>query len=390
MTIERTPERPIQSRRPASTRVTPDVGAARTTLFIDPPSYHFERDRLFDLRTHQFGGDDLLAPYIHLRKRLNEHGIKVHTADLLERGEGLSERNVYISLGMRERPGAFAQREDVVVNALLAMECPVVEPQLYTELPAVGRHFKRILSYSTTEALVPYTKTPVEVEQFRLPQSFDSVHDQLWSQRNRRFLTMINGNKAPRLGLGELYTERLRAIEFFERTGEIDLYGVGWNGPPYRVGTRLPAALQRLVRAADLARHRLRPDPMIAAAGRAWRGRVRDKAATLSGYEFAICFENMKLSGWVTEKLFDCLFVGTVPVYLGAPDIADWIPRECFIDMREFAGYEELRSYLRSLSDRALQSYRDAGRDFIGSNAYRPFSKDAFLELFERLLEPDA
>jgi hypothetical protein len=117
---------------------------------------------------------------------------------------------------------------------------------------------------------------------------------------------------------------------------------------------------------------------------------VEDKAQVLGQYEFAICFENMALEGWITEKLFDCLFVGTVPVYLGAPDIDRWVPRECFIAMRDFDGYPELRAYLRSLEHEDLKAYREAARDFIGSDAYRPFSKDAYAEVFERLLGEDA
>ena len=47
----------------------------------------------------------------------------------------------------------------------------------------------------------------------------------------------------------------------------------------------------------------------------------------------------MVLERWITEKIFDCFYAGTIPVYLGAPDVARWLPPECFIDMRRFGGY---------------------------------------------------
>jgi hypothetical protein len=58
----------------------------------------------------------------------------------------------------------------------------------------------------------------------------------------------------------------------------------------------------------------------------------------------------MMLDGWITEKIFDCFYSGTIPVYLGAPDIDDWIRADCFVDMRGFSDFAELRAFLKQLS----------------------------------------
>ena len=47
---------------------------------------------------------------------------------------------------------------------------------------------------------------------------------------------MINMNKLPRLTKYELFTERMRAVEFFSRTNDIDLYGIGWDKASLRMG----------------------------------------------------------------------------------------------------------------------------------------------------------
>ena len=78
----------------------------------------------------------------------------------------------------------------------------------------------------------------------------------------------------------------------------------------------------------------------------------------LSKYKFAICYENAEYEGYVTEKVFDCLAVGAIPVYLGAPDIVTIVPPDCFINFRKFNGYPELHTYLSSLSDEDLKKYR--------------------------------
>jgi hypothetical protein len=138
------------------------------------------------------------------------------------------------------------------------------------------------------------------------------------------------------------------------------------------------------------ARQRVAPDPLYAAAVGENRGPVDSKSETLSRYDFAICFENMALRGWITEKIFDCFFTGTIPVYLGAPEIKEKVPADCFIDMRDFAGYEELRNHLKSLSAAARERYREAARDFLQSPAFDPFCKSTFVNLFRRVVAEDA
>ena len=75
----------------------------------------------------------------------------------------------------------------------------------------------------------------------------------------------------------------------------------------------------------------------------------------------------MQMNGYVTEKLFDCFYAGTVPIYLGANDIAQLIPANTYIDFRQFQTILELRNYLYSLSEEDIQQYRVAARVFLQS-----------------------
>jgi hypothetical protein len=117
---------------------------------------------------------------------------------------------------------------------------------------------------------------------------------------------------------------------------------------------------------------------------------AEDKYGTLAQYVFCICFENMMLKGWITEKIFDCFYAGTVPVYWGAPDITDYIPAECFIDMRQFGSYSALRDYLKSVSPAEIRRYKECARDFLGSPRFQKFSTDAFVEILALVVEQDA
>lgn len=357
------------------------MSGSGVTLFIDPFSYHFRDDKLFEPATGRFNGEDILAPWIHLREWFTARDVEVYTADRLVSGDKRNDVNVYVSFGLQENIRPLAAEDDVVLSAFFAFEGPIVEPSIYRNLGWVEDCCKRVYSFSDAESLEEFTGRRIDLLPFCLPTPVERVDDAAWGNRDRKFLMMINGNKLPRLYVNELYTERLRALEFFGRSDEIDLYGIGWDVPPYRMGkTWMPNALQRGHRALQALRHRVRPDPLLAAARRRWRGAVEAKTPVLSGYTFALCFENQILNGWITEKIFDCFRAGTVPVYWGAPDIEEHIPRECYIDMREFAGYEELRSFLHQLDPAAIEAYRTAARDYFSSEAFYPFTKQAFVD----------
>ncbi len=153
--------------------------------------------------------------------------------------------------------------------------------------------------------------------------------------------------------------------------------------------SRLPYRVQRLRDRFATLRHRVRPDPLLAAVRPACRGPAGNKLEVLGRYTFALSFENMALPGLVTEKLLDCLRAGTVPVYLGAPDVAAHVPADCFVDVRQFPDYRALRAFLRALSEPAIAAYRERGGDFFNSPAFRPFSLSTWVARFARIVEED-
>jgi hypothetical protein len=76
------------------------------------------------------------------------------------------------------------------------------------------------------------------------------------------------------------------------------------------------------------------------------------KLDIIARYRFTLAFENSISPDYVTEKFFDPLIAGSVPVYLGAPNVDDFAPGDrCFINAARFSGPEELARYLRCLSN---------------------------------------
>jgi alpha(1,3/1,4) fucosyltransferase len=377
-----------------------ELCSPRVALFFDPPSHHFLGDKLFDRAFAGNAGDQILEPYAHLKDFLNARGIPVHTADYLPSSpDGV--RNIYVSAGVLTNYRRLAARSDIVLSGFFAMECPTVDPMMYRELGRAQHAFKRVFSWSDSASLEPFVGGPLRCLPLKWPQSFNAVHEHVWNRGDRGFLVMLNGNKLPRHNspCRELYSERLRAVEYFSRTDDIDLYGNGWDTVPYRVGpwhvpgtfgtVPMPRAGQLIARQLAAWRQRIVPDPRLVAARKVYRGFASSKSDTLGRYKFSLCFENSVLKGWITEKIFDCFFAGTVPVYWGAPDIEDHVPADCFIDKRRFEDYAELRAHLKALTEKDLQAYRENARAFIGSPRFEPFTKQAFAELFRRMIEED-
>jgi len=292
---------------------------SRVAVYFDPPSHHFLGDRFFDSNFAAHGGDQILAPYIHVKRVLEARGIPVRTADYLPSAPN-GVRNLYFSFGILSNYKRLAKRKDVTLSGFFAMECPSVDPKMYRELNRAQQFFKRIFSWSDSQSLEPFVGGTLRCLPLHWPQSFESVHQEIWRRTERDFLVMINGNKLPRYAshCRELYSERMKAIEFFSRTGEIDLYGIGWDGPTFRVGpafvpgtferVRMPGTVQWINRRLLTYWQRVVPEPRLVAALKVYKGFSKSKSETLGKYKFALCFENSILKGWITEKLFDCFF----------------------------------------------------------------------------------
>lgn len=67
-------------------------------------------------------------------------------------------------------------------------------------------------------------------------------------------------------------------------------------------------------------------------------------------YPFCLAFENSISADYVTEKIFDALRAGSIPVYLGAPNVAQYVPPGSYIDAAAYPGARELGTHLRYLA----------------------------------------
>lgn len=316
---------------------------------IDPYSKAYYEDRLFDRDDRILNRDDSLAPFIRLREMAESQGGGIHTADFIPEQESQDQTFNYYSLGVLSNYDKFHARKDVRLRAFIIFEPPVVDPRLYAALPELTAVFERVYLHNVEGD--GYSLKGVDQSKLRKlywPQPHKDVLTDYWSCEARLSrVVMINGNHKPALSNGELYSKRIEALAALAKFGTVDLYGRGWHKWWSRSSLWLPYWQHRRTLMSI------------------YKGSCESKYQVLSQYVFALCFENMAMKGYITEKIFDCLYSGTIPLYLGAKDISDLIPENAFIDCRKFASWKEMHEKIMGMCDAEIRAMRTAGREFI-------------------------
>lgn len=187
---------------------------------------------------------------------------------------------------------------------------------------------------------------------------------------SKRLCTLIAGNKCS-YKMNELYSKRLDEIDFFEKNRgfDFDFYGRGWKGLPDCFGTPILIKIyNKIIRLFfDYGKKNLY---------RNYKGVTNKKLETLSKYKFTICYENQtNLNGYLTEKIFDCFFAGSVPIYLGCENIEKYIPKDCFIDRGGFDSTVQLVEYIASIDENLYNNYIDSINKYLISDNYKQVSE---------------
>lgn len=285
-----------------------------------------------------------------LRQAFLNQGIEINTPDV---NKG---RQITFDLHMEARKLAGSSRH----KYLIALENPNIN-QL-NENSNYCRQFSKVFTWdkrlfhlsNAIPILIPYPITQ---------------HDSLNFEERNIFSCLINANKAFKRSLAsDLYLERIKTIRWYEQHAPemFALYGMGWekSTPAYNFWGKVQRSTSRL-------RTRLFgqiPFP-------SYKGEVKDKGEILRQSKFSYCYENSKnLSNYITEKIFDSLVNGCVPIYWGADNVEEHIPENCFVDRRKFKNTSEVHEHLLSISEKEYKRYQDNIFQFLESNDATKFS----------------
>jgi hypothetical protein len=280
--------------------------------------------------------------YVELAKELRSDGHDVHTLDVYQQNGVDPDVCLFLDVPRSDTGKIINQKRTVA--AVVIREGKVILPVNYsgTRLP----EFRKIITWDADllrRSNAAYFPSARYIREDRvLPVKFE----------DRKFCCNIS-RKLTSTEVGELYSERLRAIKWFESNypDQFDLYGYGWDQGIVKLFGK------SLYKSNLFFEHRP-----------SYKGSLEEKYATLSKYKFSICFENTSnMRNYISEKIFDCFLAQTIPIYYGATNVQDLIPTECFIDFRKFASYEELYFFINGMSKKKFLTYLDAINNYIDS-----------------------
>jgi hypothetical protein len=332
----------------------------------------YNNNRMFEESSGQLG-DNLAYPSVHFGKRLRKLGHQVNTLDRTDL-ESLDAAiffdhptflNQYYRR-LRQMPGKKIY--------LFLFENPAHRPDNYWRWN--HRPFEKVFTWDPKWVdNKKYVKVWLPV---RTPESFAINRLEKTQFCVTVFSQKYSGHPA------ELYSERVRAIRWFEREhpSEFDLFGWNWDRLyfPGKLAL-LNLFLQRFYNKFPSAL-RFRRFP-------SYRGPVKTKNDMMRRYKFAIAYENAGFPGYVSEKIFDAFFAGCVPIYQGAPDVTDYIPPETFIDKRNFPDYPSLYRFLRGMSDKEYNDRLNAIESFVRGERIKLFGPENFTEIIlKHIVEP--
>ncbi len=310
---------------------------------------------LFNPSTYPIG-EDLGYPFVHLKNVLESRGFRIDTLDM--HPISTYDKIVYLDFPNNR----ISELEQFYANGkelyLIILESEIIKPDNF----AKENHFYFKKVFTWNDDLVDNIRYFKLNLANKIPSGF-----RIDINKKDKFCTMIAGNKK-NLDSRELYSERLKAINWFEKNhpNMFDLYGFNWDKSkltfPY----------------SKFNKHKLFRK-LFSKSYQVYKGKVERKKDTLERYKFSICYENAKdINGYITEKIFDCFFAGVIPVYLGPSNISDIIPKDTFIDMRTFSDYSQLFDFLNDMTMSQYLDYVDSIERFVNGNEIDPFSASNF------------
>lgn len=327
-------------------------------------SKYFQQNKIFD---ENLAGSSFFKT---LKNKLLENKVEISTNDIINPNH--ADLVIYLDIVRKVRKNSL----------LILSESEVVIPWNYK----INNHkkFKKIFTWN--KDLIDGNKyikyyLSYDFKPFKKEINFDK----------KKLICCISANKYSSHS-NELYSKRIEILKFFQKNQphKMDLYGRGWN-----TQFKHPLIYSIIKRFSLIKGFGLFTRLLISFISKFgferlffenycnYKGVIEDKNLLLEDYKFNLCFENASnISTYITEKIFDCFNSGCVPVYLGSEDINKYIPKNTFIDFRQFNSNSEFYDYLNKMSKKTYLNYIENAKKFMESTCSEIFSADYNSNIF--------
>ena len=312
------------------------------------PDRSLRNDSIFTL-SHECDTSGSLIRWVKLRSALDSLKIKIHTHDHFD---DLRDADALIVIDPTKSHMFELLRARVNPRRIIfmAIEPAVIRPWTWRYMRYYSLFMGQVFSVDRSRIRGD------RVKWLPLPQPLDghqlSDRSKFADRPKDKFMVMLRANKISTQP-GELYEERRELVRYFESREDdlFDLHGPGWNDPDH-------------------------PEPVMY---RNYRGFAYGTVETYARYKFSLGMDNSAVPGLFTYDMFSAFLARSVPVYLGAPDITDFVPADTFINMADFSSYDALVARLQEISENGeLEGYRERGAKFLESPEFEPFTMEHF------------
>lgn len=310
----------------------------------------FKNNRVFDLNDSVSNRDNCLYSFFLLREEFKKYGYDLSTQDV-----NSPEKSEYVIYNEMPR-GRLPKENDKQKSFLLLFESELIRPDNWD-----------LKKHNLFHKVFTWDDRFIDNDKY-IKHCFNQKINRPIPNTDEKLCTLIAGNKLLQHPL-ELYSERKRAIEWFEKyhPTDFDYYGIGWENVVFssKVLTKLSSCLGLSKKASPC-----------------YKGKISTKLDVYSKYSFCICYENAhSIPGYITEKIFDAFMANCIPIYWGPSNIAEIIPPLCFIDRRSFSSYDDLFVFIKGMSADEKQKRREAIRLFLESAQSAPFKSETSVDV---------
>ncbi|MBE9146849.1 tetratricopeptide repeat protein [Planktothrix mougeotii] len=284
---------------------------------------------------------------------------------------GLKDQGIEVTQDLREADIIISQYF-VVLESFARQYGQIKKYLLYTEEPRFDLNFENKVNvegvdihimniYTGDVFLNNYSLCIWRSNVFSQPLN-PIIEDDFWRPQDKKIVALMS--KHPVAGFTTLVRDG-NSIDLYEirnhialeghRLGKVDIYGKGWEA-----GVTIEDS-----RDGD------------------WTNR---KFEILQDYHFNLCFENTIASHYCTEKIWDAIIGGCLPIYYGGQNstIYEDFPQNSFLDYCEFNHPQELFQYIEKMTfseyrerlNLCIETFNQVGKTLKNNNFYIPKRTD--------------
>jgi alpha(1,3/1,4) fucosyltransferase len=115
-------------------------------------------------------------------------------------------------------------------------------------------------------------------------------------------------------------------------------------------------------------------------------GPIENKRSFIRQYKFTIAFENSSTPGYTTEKIFEPMLEGSIPIYWGNPRISEEFNTKSFVNVHDYPNLDAVVEVVKKI-DRNHDVYCKMLQEpwFHEDKVPREISRDFILSWFQRV-----